>query len=52
MQSGTDELEKLQQIELEIFKEFLSVCEKLNLKYYLIAGTLRCSSAKRVYSLG
>ena len=31
---------KLKQAEIEIFKEFISVCEQLNLKYYIIAGTL------------
>ncbi len=34
------ELRKLQQIELQTFKVFIDVCEKLNIKYYLIAGTL------------
>lgn len=33
-------LKRLQQEELEILKEFVGVCEKLNLKYYIIGGTL------------
>ena len=33
-------LEDLKQIELNILKEFIAVCEKLNLKYYVIGGTL------------
>ncbi len=32
--------EQLKQAELDIFKHFLAVCEKLNLKYYLLGGTL------------
>ena len=35
-----DELKALQQTELELFKAFIEVCEKLNIKYYLEAGTL------------
>lgn len=34
------EIEKVQQKSLEMLKLFIDVCEKLNLKYYLIAGTL------------
>lgn len=33
-------LKKLQEEELKIFKEFICVCEKLNLNYYLVGGTL------------
>ena len=34
------ELGKLQKKELEIFCEFIKICEKLNIRYYLLAGTL------------
>jgi len=33
------ELKKLHEVEIEIFKEFLTVCEKLNLRYFLLGGT-------------
>ncbi|MBE5749750.1 MAG: LicD family protein [Clostridiales bacterium] len=33
-------MEKLKQIELNIFCEFIKICEELNLKYYVIGGTL------------
>lgn len=32
-------MNELQQIELQILKSFLEVCEKLELKYYLVCGT-------------
>ncbi len=35
-----DSVEKLQKIELDIFREVISVCEKLHLKYFLLGGTL------------
>ena len=34
------DLRELQHCELEILKEFISICEKLNLKYFLLGGTL------------
>ena len=34
------DLKKLQTIELEIFSAFIDVCKKLNLKYYLMGGTM------------
>ena len=34
------QLERLKQIELDIFKQFISVCQKLNLTYFVIGGTL------------
>lgn len=34
------QLEKLKQIELDILKEFVFVCQKLNLTYFVIGGTL------------
>ena len=40
MELTKEQVEKLKIIELEIFKQFISVCEKLNLKYYLLGGTL------------
>lgn len=35
-----DDLRKLQLVELDMLKEFIKVCEKLNLNYYLVGGTL------------
>lgn len=40
MQLTSEQLKVLQQTELEIFKEFVSVCETLGIRYYLLAGTL------------
>ena len=37
--SDTD-LKKLHQVELEILDEFVRICDKYNLKYFLVAGTL------------
>lgn len=34
------QLQEIKQIELDLLKSFISVCEKLNLKYYVIGGTL------------
>lgn len=34
------ELKEMQQIELNLFKEFVKVCEKHNLRYYMDGGTL------------
>lgn len=34
------QLKDIKTIELEIFAEFIKVCKKLNLKYYLLGGTL------------
>jgi len=34
------QLQQLKRIELEMLKEFVSVCERLHLKYYLMYGTL------------
>lgn len=33
-------LKELKTIELEIFKSFIKVCEELNLRYYVVGGTL------------
>ena len=33
------ELKKLQQIELKILKEFISICDKHSLDYFLYGGT-------------
>ena len=35
-----DELRKLQVHEIEICEEFIKICEKLNLKYYLLGGSM------------
>lgn len=32
--------EKLKQCELEIFKQFISICDELNLRYFVAGGTL------------
>lgn len=37
---SSEEIKKLQAKELEIFKEFIAVCEKMNIKYYLLGGTM------------
>ena len=34
------ELKEMQQIELNIFKEFVKICEKYHLRYYMDGGTL------------
>lgn len=34
------DFDKMREKELGILKEFISVCEKLNLKYYVVCGTL------------
>ena len=33
-------LKELQKIELAILKEFINVCDRLNINYFLIGGTL------------
>lgn len=33
-------MKALQSVELDIFKAFAEVCEKLNIRYYLLAGTM------------
>lgn len=40
MYQSQEETRELQKIELEMFKIFVDICEKLDIKYYLIAGTL------------
>ena len=35
-----EQLSKLKKLETDILREFAAVCEKLNLKYYLLGGTL------------
>ncbi len=35
-----EQLQKMQEVELDLFKAFIEVCEKLRLKYYLLGGTL------------
>lgn len=35
-----EEMQTINKVQLEIFKEFLKVCEKLNLKYYMVHGSL------------
>lgn len=35
-----EEIQKINAVQLEIFKEFVKVCEKLNLKYYMAHGSL------------
>ena len=42
-----DEVKQMNAVQLEIFKEFVKICDKYNLKYYMIhgslLGTLRCN---------
>ena len=40
MKLTENQLKEIKAIEMDIFKSFISVCEALNLKYYLIGGTL------------
>lgn len=40
MNNSEINIRKLQLVELETLKEFINACDKLNLKYYLIGGTL------------
>ena len=35
-----EDLQQLKEVELEMFKAFISVCEQLGLRYYLLGGTL------------
>ncbi len=35
-----EQVKKLKEIEVDILKQFIKVCDLLNLKYYIIAGTL------------
>ncbi len=35
-----DEMLEVNKVQLEIFKQFISVCQKLNLKYYMVHGSL------------
>ena len=37
---NNDELLRIQEKEIQIFKSFMHACQRLNLKYYLIGGTL------------
>ena len=40
MKLTEEQLNEIKEIEIELLKSFISVCEELNLKYYLIEGTL------------
>lgn len=40
MELNNDQILQLKKVELGILLEFISVCSKINLKYYLIGGTL------------
>ena len=40
MKLTDEQLNRLKEVEMDIFKSFISVCEKLNLRYYLLGGTL------------
>ncbi len=40
MEKNDNQLKELQDVELNILKEFIRVCDKLNLNYYLVGGTL------------
>ena len=39
---------ELQQVQLDILKHFLRVCDQLGLRYYLVCG----SEVRRLYPLG
>ena len=40
MQINKKQIEEINNIQLEIFKNFIDVCDKLNLKYYMVHGSL------------
>lgn len=40
MKLAQEQMDRLKAVEKELLKSFISVCEKLNLKYYLLGGTL------------
>ncbi len=40
MELNKEQLEELKLIELDMLKQFISICEFLNLRYYLLGGTL------------
>lgn len=40
MEMSNEQLKKLKKIELDIMKEFIFTCQKFNLKYYIVGGTL------------
>lgn len=40
MEDKVEDLRKLQLIELDILKEFIDVCKKLNLRYFLAGGSI------------
>lgn len=40
MQLTSEQLERLKKIQLDMLREFIRVCNALNLKYYLLGGTL------------
>lgn len=40
MNINQDMMNKINDIQFEIFKEFIDVCSRLNLKYYVVHGTL------------
>lgn len=40
MEPTPEQLKRLKEIELAVFKQFITVCEKLQLTYYLLGGTL------------
>lgn len=37
---SNEELDKIKKIELNLLQEFIGVCSKLNLKYYVLGGTM------------
>ena len=40
MTLSSEQTRRLQMVELDMFKEFIAVCEKLNLRYFVLGGTL------------
>lgn len=40
MKLSEEQIQKLRDIELDIFKAFIRVCEELKLRYFVVQGTL------------
>ena len=40
MNINKKQMDEINNVQLKIFKEFVSVCKKLNLRYYLVHGSL------------
>ena len=40
MELTPQQTQRVKQIELDIFKHFIDICDKLSLKYYVLGGTM------------